>query len=984
MSENNNSWPQILLTSKDLNAKRIYEKDWSDSSLGPIENWSQSFITIITTSMGSQFPALILWGEDFITFFNAGYGTVLGEKQNWAMGKPLQEVWPEAWDSLYGMLKGVIATGIGSWAEDQIYFLHRNGFPEETYFTFSFARIIDEKGGFGGILCTAIETTQKVISERRISILRDIANNAAAKTDSKSVCRESLDVLKNIQPDIPFASIHFVSMDETTADLVGFVGLKNAEDILYLRAMEDNNPFVKVYKSGLPFFVEDVEKLNFQPKVVPGLNPAKNGLILPIKISASSPVIGFLFVGISPHLPFNDTYKSFLDLLEHQISAAVAGAKVQEETRNREKAMAELDEMKTNFFSNISHEFRTPLTLLLGPLEYAIAHKNGEDISLDKETFGTVYRNALRLLKLVNTLLDFSRMEAGRVQAHFEPVDIAGVTKELVSQFRSMIEKANLTVEIISDNITGSVFIDREMWEKIVLNLVSNAFKFTFEGGIKVYLKNYPKTIEFRINDTGIGISKKEITKLFTRFYRVEGARSRTFEGSGIGLALVQDMVKIHGGNIKVESSEGIGTSFIVTLPKKQINVGSFPSKKSLPAASTLLKVPVFIAEASHWNDLEPDKILRNGNKPILLIVDDNSDMREYLIKLLKQDYNLLTATNGKMALRVMQTQKPDLIISDIMMPEMNGMELLKELRSKEKTITLPIILLSARAGNEATIEGLEGGADDYLVKPFYGKELLARVKTQLNMAKLRTSLDLERRSLASRDEFLAIASHEINTPLTPLKIQLESLTRALDSKKLASFSPERLKIIITIFQTQVNKISHLIRDLLDVTRISNGIMILNKQNTDLNEIINRVIQDYSEPIRLAKCTLNLNLGNNVVGLWDKSRLEQVVTNLLTNAFKYAGGTTIKILTTINNGKGFLVIADEGPGILKENFSKIFERYQRINPSANQSGLGFGLYICKQIVESHGGLINIQSEPGSGASFLVELPIEVTKTQYLK
>lgn len=979
---NNNSWPQILLTSRDINAKKIYDTNWSNSSLGPIENWSQSFITIITTSMGSQFPALILWGKNFITFFNAGYASVLGDKQNWALGKPLKDVWPEAWESLYGMLKEVIATGNGSWAEDRIYFLNRNGFPEESYFTFSFARIIDEKGGFGGILCTAIETTKKVISERRFGILREIANQASAKTNPTSVCIESIEVLKKIKSDIPLAMISMLSPDNLKTELIGFFGMENPESFISLNPDNTNNPFLKVFKTGIPFYVDDLKTYNFYPQPLTAETPVKNGLLLPIKISTSSPVIGFLLVGLSVQLPYDNAYKSFLDLLASQISAAVAGAKLQEEARNSVKVLAELDVMKTKFFSNVSHEFRTPLTLLLGPLEHAMENSTGTEITFDKETLNTIYRNALRLLKLVNSLLDFSRMEAGRVKAHFEPIDIGGLTKELVSQFRSLIENASLTLEMNIDNILSPVFIDKEMWEKIVLNLVSNAYKFTFTGGIKVTVKNYPDKVVLLVNDTGIGISQKEVPKLFERFYRVEDARSRSFEGSGIGLALVQDMVKIHSGEIKVESTEGIGTTIIVSIPKTpgHNNINTTPK---ITNTSSRIKAPVFIEEAKRWNEVKSDSFLQNGNKPILLIVDDNADMREYLFKLLKYDYNLLTANNGKTALRLMLTQKPDLIISDIMMPEMNGMELLKELKSHEKTIGIPVIFLSAQAGSEATIEGLAAGADDYLVKPFSAKELLARVQTQLNMVKLRTSLDMERRSLAARDEFLAIASHEINTPLAPLKTQLENLTRALDSNKLATFSPERLKIIIKIFHTQVNKISHLIRDLLDVSRISNGLMILNKQNSDLNEIITRVVEDYSEQIKIAKCTVKLNLGNNVTGFWDDNRIEQVVTNLLTNALKYAGGKPIKILTTINNDKAFLVVADNGPGILKENFSKIFERYERINTSSNNGGIGLGLYISRQIVESHGGLINIDSEPESGSRFIVELPVEMRKPHYV-
>ena len=207
MSDHKNSWPQVLLTSADANARIIFEKDWGAHELGPIENWPPSFITTLTTAMGPQFPSLILWGPNFITFYNGGYATVLGDKQYWALGKSLQEVWPEAWESLYGMLKGVISTGVGSWAEDQIYYLHRNGYPEESYFTFSFARIIDERGGFGGILCTAIETTQKVIGERRLQALREIGNKAGVKSTAAEVLIASLTIMRQLKSDIPFASV---------------------------------------------------------------------------------------------------------------------------------------------------------------------------------------------------------------------------------------------------------------------------------------------------------------------------------------------------------------------------------------------------------------------------------------------------------------------------------------------------------------------------------------------------------------------------------------------------------------------------------------------------------------------------------------------------------------------------------------------------------------------------------------------------------
>lgn len=976
MPDNKHSWPEVLLTCPDENAKRIYEKDWSENPLGKIESWSPSFITILTTSMGSQFPALMLWGPDFITFFNAAYGAILGDKQYWALGTPLQEVWPEAWESLYGMLKGVIATGKGSWAEDQIYFLHRNGFPEESYFTFSFARIIDDRGDFGGILCTAIETTQKVISERRLKALRELGNRASLQDTVQGVCSESVEVMKQLNRDIPFAVLRMISPDGLKAEVNASFGIDTPNRFINLSETTSQPMFKQVSESGVACLIKQFPPdIKFHKSEI-GLDPVKSAFVLPIKTSLNSPVSGFLSVGLSPHLPFDEAYRSFLDLLAGQVSAAVASAKIQEEAREREIKLAELDQIKTTFFSNVSHEFRTPLTLLLGPLEDALEKEKGANINFGRGEFESVYRNALRLLKLVNSLLDFTRMEVGRVEASFEPVDLAGYTKELASQFHPVMQKGDLKLKIKTDVIPEPIYVDLEMWEKIVLNLLSNAFKFTFKGSVKVCLKNFPNEVEFSVQDSGIGISKTELPKIFNRFHRVEGAKSRTFEGSGIGLALITDMVNAHSGNINVESTEGKGTLFRVTIPKGYLHLPPGQVKTKSNVQSYSKKYRGFIEEAARWvPEFSNNNIPNNATKPVILVVDDNSDMRDYLLRMLVQNYSVLLAGNGREALRIIQNRIPDLIISDIMMPEMNGFELLKELRRQETTSRLPIILLSARAGNEATIEGLQAGADDYLVKPFSGKELLARVNTQLTMVRLRSDLESERRALLARDEFLSIASHELNTPLTPLKLQVQSLNRIIDRGNLSTLAPERLKIMISVFERQVDKISKLIRDLLDVTRISQGSMDLIKQKTPLNELIRQVLEDHREVILQSKCIVTESLNGNIILALDSTRIEQVLTNLLTNALKYAPGKPIKISTTINDDKAILTVEDKGPGILKVNLSKIFDRYERINASTNLGGLGLGLYISKQIVEAHNGEIQVKSVKGKGTRFIVELPL---------
>lgn len=974
MLENRNSWPQVLLTSSDENAKLIYEKDWADSEMGPIENWSLSFITILTTSIASQFPALMLWGDKFITFYNAGYAAILGDKQYWALGKPLQEVWPEAWESLYGMLKGVIATGNGSWAENQIYYLHRDGYPEESYFTFSFARIIDERGGFGGILCTAIETTTSVIAQRRLKTLRELGNRAGACATLDAVYAESISVLKSLPRDIPFAIVRMIMPDGVTVVvkcLFGVIAPNRSLDV----DIDTNHPLlVRMIETGQPELVSDIPADIKQLPSQMGLDAVTSVFVLPIKESLNGKVTGFLSIGLSPHLPFDESYRSFLDLVALQISAAVAGATAQEKARTRVQELAKLDELKTAFFSNVSHEFRTPLTLLLAPLEDALAHSTGTDVLVDKASFDLIYRNALRLLKLVNSLLDFTRIEAGKAEASFQPVNLSQYTTGLASQFRQVMEKGNLKFELFIDDLTEPIYVDIEMWEKIVLNLLSNAFKFTLRGGVKVYLKEAADSVEFQIEDTGTGISEEELPKIFDRFHRVEGAKSRTFEGSGIGLALVKALVKIHGGTIAVESRLATGTLVSIVLlkgsqhlPPGQVHLQMISPVDRLESAS-------LVEEASKWIPVNhvPEVI---PDRATILVIDDNADMGEYLERKLTPVYNVYLASNGREALHILNDMIPDLIISDIMMPEMSGFELLNTIRRNRKTASIPVIFLSARAGNEATIEGLEAGADDYLVKPFSSKELLARVHTQLSVVKLRSDLETEKKALTARDEFLSIASHELNTPLTPLKLQVQTLSWLLEQGNFTALSTERVKSIVNILDRQIDRISNLIRDLMDVTRISRGKLVLNKHRTDLNTLVTMVIEEYREEIIQAQCKLTVDLKEHVTSLCDPARIEQVITNLITNAIKYASGTEIRIATCCKNGYAMLAVSDKGSGISTENLPKIFDRYERINVSTTFGGLGLGLYISKQIVDAHDGKIEVESKVGEGTKFCVSLPL---------
>ena len=421
------------------------------------------------------------------------------------------------------------------------------------------------------------------------------------------------------------------------------------------------------------------------------------------------------------------------------------------EVRDANAKLAELDIAKTAFFNNVSHELRTPLTLMLGPLEDELRERAQPLPPERRDRVQTAHRNSLRLLKMVNGLLEFARIEAGRMDISYVPTDLSALTTELASSFESATERAALTLTIDCPPLPQPLYVDRDMWEKIVLNLVSNAFKHTFVGGITVRLAWAGNGAELTVEDTGIGIAAHETARLFERFHRVKDAASRTHEGTGIGLALVKELVQLHGGSIRVESEFSRGSRFIVSLQAGMAHLPPDRVGAREPAITRHHETAAHVQEALSWLPPETDgevaagrKLENTTHRQRLLLADDNVDMRRYIVRLLEPRYEVLAVPDGQAALEAVPDFRPDLILSDVMMPRLNGFELLKALRSNERTRQLPIILLSARAGAESAVEGLDTGADDYLIKPFSTPELLARVRAHLDLAQRRRELETE------------------------------------------------------------------------------------------------------------------------------------------------------------------------------------------------------------------------------------------------
>ncbi|GLW35390.1 SpoIIE family protein phosphatase [Actinoplanes regularis] len=730
--------------------------DWSATPLGPPEGWPQSLRTTVSILLSSRFPMWMAWGPQLTFFCNAAYRRdTLGGKYPWALGRPASEVWAEIWDDIGPRIATVLSIGEATWDEGLLLFLERSGYPEESYHTFSYSPVRDDDGSLVGMLCVVSEDTERVIGERRMATLRDLGSDpSVVRTEQEMLAFTSQQLGNNLR-DLPFTATYLFD-DNGNARLAAATGIPAGHPAVPV-SLTVGDPFPAWPVEALARGESPLVELTGTPfDGIPAGDwpqPPTQALVMPLVQQGSAPY-GFLVAALNRYRPLDDSYRGFIELTAGHVATGIASARSYQAQQRRAEDLAELDRAKTAFFSNISHEFRTPLTLIMGPVD-ELRGRLADAGPQIRDELEIIHRNGLRLGKLVNTLLDFSRIEAGRMQARYEPVDLSAATADLASVFRSAISRAGLSFEVDVQPLPEPVYLDRGMWEKVVLNLLSNALKFTFDGGIRVSVGAEDRYAVITVADTGVGVAEHEIPRLFERFHRIENVRSRSNEGSGIGLALVQELVGLHRGTIVADSTVGKGTTFTIRLP-----FGAAHLPKGTPAQANVNSAPPasadpFVQEALRWlpaqvgdEDVreqspqapaaESDQRAPNVTAAVL-VADDNADMRDYLARLLASaGHRVAVVGDGQAALEAARTGNPELIISDVMMPVMDGLQLVAALRGDPRTAGTPVLLLSARAGQEAAIEGLEAGADDYLFKPFSAAELLARVRANVELSRLR------------------------------------------------------------------------------------------------------------------------------------------------------------------------------------------------------------------------------------------------------
>src|SRR5579872_2637440 len=976
-------------------ARLIREFDWTDTPLGSSEQWPQSLATVVRVMLTSRFAMWMSWGPDLTFLYNDAYAKVtLGKKHPWALGRPAQEVWREIWDDIGPRIQRVLDTGEATWDEALLLFLERSGYREETYHTFSYSPLSGDDGKIAGHLCVVTEETDRVIGERRLKALRSLATELSKAITEEDVVSSLSRSLSENERDLPFTLTYLLAQDGKQARLACRTGITAghpaAPEVIDLTEVNQTWPMSDLLGGKDSVIVENLaERFGPLPTGVWD-SPPNRALLLPMMSQAQTTPAGIMVAGLNPYRPLDVSYAGFLNLMAGQIAASIANARAYEDEKKRAEALAEIDRVKTLFFSNVSHEFRTPLTLMLGPLEDILANSNGLAEKY-RNNLQVAHRNSLRLLKLVNTLLDFSRIEAGRIEACYEPTDLAGLTVELTSFFRSAVERAGLRLLVNCSLGNDSAYVDRGRWEKIVFNLLSNAFKFTFNGEIEVSLMKVGDFCELRVRDTGTGIPIEDLPHLFERFYRVQGARGRTWEGSGIGLALVQELAKLHGGTVRVESELDRGSTFIVTIPLGKDHLPAERIGAARTLASTGLSAGAYVQEALHWSastqdiseDIEVASLLstraagssaerKSQQLPRILLADDNADMRQYLESLLGQRYEVIACEHGEVALERARVKRPDLVLADVMMPRMDGFGLLRALREDNNLCEVPVILLSARAGEESRIEGLDAGADDYLVKPFSARELMARVGSHLAMAKIRR----EAAELKGRSAEMLRQSEQVRE-LSWHLLRAQDEERRRIARELHDSAGQTLTVLSMNLARLAQKTGRTAPELAtEAEAIQEMVQQLHRDIRTTSYLLH--------PPSLDENGLYSALGWYTQGLGERSNLEiqldmspdfgrlpreielavfRLVQECLTNVLRHSGSKTATIRIAREDRQIVVEIQDRGQGMSAQRLAEI-----------QSGGSGVGIRGMRERLSQFKGEMKIESD-NTGTRISVSIPV---------
>ena len=685
-----------------------------------------------------------------------------------------------------------------------------------------------------------------------------------------------------------------------------------------------------------------------------------------------------------------------------------------EELEQTNQKLIELDQVKSRFFANVSHELRTPLTLLLTPLQSLIQEHGSALDSATRDLLLIMRSNGMRLLKLINDLLDLVRLESGKMEVNSEPVDINRLLHGVANAVKKTAEDRTIRIEVITDSSVGTVISDSDKLERILLNLLFNAIKFTPAGGnVEITARREESELILVISDTGAGISNEQLPFIFDRFWQADTSAQRKNQGLGIGLALVKELVEVQGGEVSVRSAIGKGTRFTIRLPYKKLENQSIDNPKKADNSNRVDSSGLGpqlncteepgIGNIDRQAELYPSmRLLRKGIRPVesetdnkqprVLIADDEPDMLRYLKSQLSLNFQVIEAVDGSQAIEKATQFLPDVIVCDMMMPEKSGLEVCRELRERTPTQSIPILMLTARADEETKLTALAAGANDFITKPFSTTELRVRLKNLVDTFHLQQKLARQNQvleatieqlketevqlvhseKLASLGRMSAGIIHEINNPLNYAKTGLYVLRNLIETP-LVNDRQDSIQVLQDI-QEGINRIDRIVSDL----RIFTHPNVMQVERIGVEELVTSALRLLSHEIQNT-VTVESEIPSDQMIWANRNQVTQVLVNLLQNAlYALEKKTSAEAVPTIwlkafqDSDHSFLIVRDNGEGIPPENLQKIFDPF--FTSKDVGEGMGLGLSISYRIMQQHGGRIEVQSEPGVYSEFTLRFP----------
>ncbi len=916
-------------------AARMASHDWSSSGLGDPTTWSQSLRTAVGIVLRTRYPMILTWGPAFVMLYNDAYIPTLGAKHPAALGGFLPEEFAEIWDAIGPMQRSVLAGGRATWDEDLPLVIERGSGPEETYFTFSYSHVPDDGDGPGGVLAVLSITTAEVVGAARLGLLDALSVLATTASTPEQAVREAVEVLGGARTELDGAA--------------GY--LRDGDDLRLVASTVDGLPtLVEAAAPGAGTWAAALARAVAGEEVVLTRDPVPP---TSVRIAVALPLPGGGPAGVLVLDPralraWDDGHRRFVQLVADRVGQTLAAATERAREQERLRALAAIDAAKTAFLSNVSHEFRTPLTLLLGPLEDVLT---GRRDRLGDDDVATMHDSAHRLLRLVNGLLDVASMEADGLHATPEPTELAPLTHDLLAPFGEAAQRIGLELVAALDDV-GTVAVDPLLWEKVVLNLVSNAVKYTPEGRVEVALRRDGDDVVLTVADTGIGIPADHLDRVFERFHRVGDVGARSIEGTGIGLSQVQEAARAHGGRAEVTSESGRGTTFTVTIPAEtSTGADDRAPDRGLRARGAADALAREVARSRGAEDDGTGPRPASGGGPRILVVDDNAAMRRRVADILAPLGEVRLAVDGRDALAVLDEQPADLVVTDVMMPGLDGVGLLEAIRAHDGLRGTPVVVLSARAGAEAATGALAAGADDYVVKPFTPDELVARCRTTLELSRLRSASAAQ----AARDTMLAGVSHDMQTPIVVITSGIEMLrSPALDDATR--------DLVAHRVRSRAKQLRRLVQQFLDWSRLAAGQELpVRLQPADLAEVASAVADDHD------RVTVTI-LADRTDALVDVDRTSQVLHNLVDNALVASEGTVRIVIDEVGEGL-VLRVEDDGPGVPEEIVARLFEAF---GPSGS-AGNGLGLHVARASARAQGGDLVLERTGPDGATFCMHV-----------